>query len=224
MLSLSIIILSLETSGMSRGSARKKSRAYHHGDLKAALLRETEAILERDGVQALSLREAARAIGVSHAAPANHFGDLTGLLSELAAIGFNRFSAALAAAKAAAGDDPAAMRSAMGRAYVGFARAHSELFALMFQSRRLDMTRPALIEAIGGARQALRGATFARATDAPASPLATAAHGVALWSLVHGFAVLLNDGRLEGTLNSMPGGEDADALLDAVLATTQVGA
>ncbi len=96
--------------------ARMKSRAYHHGDLRAALLLETEAILERDGVQALSLREAARAVGVSHAAPANHFGDLTGLLSELAAIGFNRFTAALVAAKAAAGDNPRAMRTAKGRA------------------------------------------------------------------------------------------------------------
>ena len=203
--------------------ARKKSRAYHHGDLRAALLLETEAILERDGVQALSLREAARAIGVSHAAPANHFGDLTGLLSELAAIGFNRFTAALVAAKAAAGDNPRAMRTAMGRAYVGFARAHPELFALMFQSRRLDMTRPALCEAIGAARQALRGAAFARAPVDPAAPLATAAQGVALWSLVHGFAVLLNDGRLAGTIKALPGGEDADDLLDAVLAASQIG-
>src|ERR1700729_145260 len=108
---------------MSEPEIPSAGRPYHHGDLKAALLAEAETILERDGVQALTLRAAARAVGVSHAAPANHFGDLTGLLSELAAVGFGRFTAALVAAKAAAGDNPRAMRTAMGRAYVGFARA-----------------------------------------------------------------------------------------------------
>ena len=68
---------------MSELSIESPPRAYHHGDLKAALLAAAEAILERDGIQALTLRAAARAAGVSHAAPANHFGDLTGLLSEL---------------------------------------------------------------------------------------------------------------------------------------------
>src|ERR1700744_2758366 len=102
-------------------------RPYHHGDLKSALLAEAETILERDGIQALTLRAAARAAGVSHAAPANHFDDLTGLLSELAAVGFNRFSAALMAAMETAGGDPRARSNAMGAAYVRFARAHPGL-------------------------------------------------------------------------------------------------
>src|ERR1700679_1446541 len=88
-------------------------RPYHHGDLKTALLQEAELILERDGIQALTLRAAARAAGVSHAAPANHFGDLTGLLSELAAVGYNRFSMALTAAGEAAGPDPRIRSEAM---------------------------------------------------------------------------------------------------------------
>ncbi|MER2507799.1 MAG: TetR family transcriptional regulator, partial [Amaricoccus sp.] len=61
-------------------------RAYHHGNLREALLAGAERILERDGADALTLRAAARAVGVTHAAPRNHFGDLTGLLSELAAL------------------------------------------------------------------------------------------------------------------------------------------
>ncbi len=81
-------------------------RPYHHGDLRAAMLQAAEAILNRDGLGALTLRAAAREAGVSHAAPPHHFGDLSGLLSELAASGFVRFRAHLVVAADAAGDDP----------------------------------------------------------------------------------------------------------------------
>src|SRR5947199_7464628 len=72
-----------------------RQHSYHHGDLHDALLNAAETVLERDGVQGLTLRAAAREAGVSHAAPTHHFGDMTGLLSELAAVGFRRFGAAL---------------------------------------------------------------------------------------------------------------------------------
>ena len=69
---------------------------YHHGALHQALLGAAEIVLERDGLQGLTLRAVAREAGVSHAAPTHHFGDLTGLMSELAALGFRRFNAAMA--------------------------------------------------------------------------------------------------------------------------------
>src|SRR3954469_21951019 len=78
---------------------------YHHGALRDALLTAAETVLERDGLQGLTLRAVAREAGVSHAAPTHHFGDLTGLLSELAAIGFRRFGAAMRSA-AASGSTP----------------------------------------------------------------------------------------------------------------------
>ena len=71
----------------------KRPDTYHHGSLREALLQAAERILERDGIQGLTLRAAAREAGVSHAAPKNHFGDMTGLLSDLAAVGFERFVA-----------------------------------------------------------------------------------------------------------------------------------
>src|SRR3982751_372137 len=73
---------------------------YHHGALRDALLEAAERVLERDGLPGLTLRAVAREAGVSHAAPTHHFGDLTGLLSELAAIGYTRFNAAMIAANA----------------------------------------------------------------------------------------------------------------------------
>ena len=197
--------------------------SYHHGDLRAALLAKAEAILEHEGIRALTLRAAARAAGVSHTAPHNHFHDLTGLLSELAALGFKRFGAALAAAMATAGDDPQARMGAMGTAYIGFAQAHPGLFTLMFRSDQIDPARPALRDAIQASRQALQDAVFARAPVKSLSPLQMAAQATALWSLVHGFAVLLLNGRLDGTIRRLPDDVTADRLLEAVLAMVRVG-
>lgn len=203
---------------MARATARPAARPYHHGDLKAALLAEAERILEKEGIHALTLRAAARAAGVSHAAPANHFGDLTGLLSELAAVGFNRFGAALAAEMDAGPSDPKARMIAMGRAYVGFARAYPGLFALMFRSERLDPLRPALCDATAASGAALRAAVAARAPSGSMPPEKVATQAAAMWSLVHGFATLLLDGRLD----DLTGADGGDALLERVLAAVEV--
>jgi AcrR family transcriptional regulator len=192
-------------------------RPYHHGDLHTALLAEAETILERDGIGALTLRGAASAAGVSHAAPKNHFDNLTGLLSELAAVGYRRFAAVLAAAMEAAPADPHTRMVAMGHAYVMFARKYPGLFGLMFRSEWLDADRPALRDAIEAARQALRAAISAQAGK-PLPPLQLAAQATAAWALVHGFSVLLLEGRLDATIKSLPRGENVDSLLEAMLA------
>jgi AcrR family transcriptional regulator len=193
------------------------SRPYHHGDLPNALLTEAERILEAEGMPALTLRAVARAAGVSHAAPANHFGDLTGLLSELAALGYRRFAAALTAAVEKAGPEPKRRSDAMGRAYVDFARAHPGLFTLMFRSERLDAQRPALRDAIQGGRDALRKIIGEHPAAATRTPLQRAAQGVAIWSLVHGLSMLLLEGRLRATLAALPPSVTVEDFLDAVL-------
>lgn len=196
---------------------RHAARPYHHGDLHAALLAAAEEILERDGLPALTLRAAARAAGVSHAAPAHHFGDLTGLLSELAAQGYQRFAAALREAIEAAGGDSRSRLRAMGRAYVRFAKAHRGMFMLMFRAGSLDFTRPALSAASNEASRLLRDAILARSPKSAAPNAAIAAEIVAAWSLVHGFAMLLIDGRLDSLMHDLPGNGSAETLLDAVL-------
>src|SRR5581483_12252958 len=84
--------------GAAKAKASVETTPYHHGALHDALLQAAERLLERDGLGGLTLRAVAREAGVSHAAPTHHFGDLTGLVSELAAIGFRQFNAAMAAA------------------------------------------------------------------------------------------------------------------------------
>lgn len=200
---------------------RSKAQAtpYHHGALQEALLTAAERILERDGLPGLTLRAAAREAGVSHAAPTHHFGDLTGLLSELAALGFRRFGEALRAA-ADRQTAPGARLDAMGSAYVTFAKAYPGMFTLMFRSERLDMTRPALAEAANAAGNALGQAVGAQRQETisrQAPTLAQAARIVRAWSMVHGFAVLLLDGRLRQFLTHLPPGETDATLLEAML-------
>src|SRR5437667_1757874 len=114
-----------------RRSRSTEDTPYHHGALRDALLQAAERVLERDGLAGLTLRAVAREAGVSHAAPTHHFGDLTGLVSELAAIGFRQFNAAMAAAGSAAGSALMEKALARAKAYVGYAQAHPGMDELM---------------------------------------------------------------------------------------------
>ncbi|WP_218510324.1 TetR/AcrR family transcriptional regulator [Variovorax sp. dw_308] len=199
---------------------RAAATPYHHGDLRAAMLEAAQRILESEGIEGLTLRAAARAAGVSHAAPKNHFGDLSGLLSELAAIGFRRFTSELKAAMEKMPSGSAEERlDAMGAAYVGFAKAHPGMFVLMFRGERLDLQRPALRQAVDEAQAALASSMAARlGIDAAATGhgSVTPEQGAAMvraWSLVHGFSMLLIDGRLDRVLAQMPPGSDWRTLL-----------
>jgi AcrR family transcriptional regulator len=188
---------------------------YHHGALHEALLKAAETVLERDGLTGLTLRAAAREAGVSHAAPTHHFGDMSGLLSELAAAGFRKFGAALSAA--AASETSAKERLvAMGEAYVTFAGDYPGMFLLMFRSERLDVTRPGLREAMDQAFAVLtRGVSDRRGTAS--SPLAMIADVTRSWALVHGLAMLMLDHRLDHIVAHLPEDADARDLLRAVL-------
>src|SRR5882757_675200 len=196
---------------------------YHHGALHDALLKAAARVLERDGLAGLTLRAVAREAGVSHAAPTHHFGDLTGLVSELAAIGFRQFNTAMAAAGSAAG--PALMEKALARAkaYVAYAQAHPGMYGLMFRAERLDMKRPALHEAAEASFAGLAGAIGASRQEQISETALSLDQGAAIaraWSLVHGFTMLLLDDRLCDILRRLPEGTDAETLLDAMLKST----
>src|SRR6201998_1444661 len=206
-----------------RGRPAPESR-YHHGALHEALLEAAERVLERDGVSVLTLRAVAREAGVSHAAPTHHFGDIAGLLSELAAIGFQQFNAAMAQASAADGP-PMETGVARARAYVGYAQAHPGLYGLMFRTERLDMKRPSLDQAASASFAELVGAGGASRREhisEQALSLDQAAAIARAWCLVHGFTMLLLDGRLCNILKRLPEGSDVETLLDAMLRSSVV--
>lgn len=108
------------------------SRPYHHGDLRSALLRSAERTLRDKGAGALSLRELARDIGVSHAAPGRHFKDKQALLDALALDGYERLNQALHTAAEHLELPIEERMTATARAYLGFAVENPELLELMF--------------------------------------------------------------------------------------------
>jgi AcrR family transcriptional regulator len=195
---------------------------YHHGDLHGALLKAAEVVLERDGLSGLTLRAVAREAGVSHAAPTHHFGDLTGLVSELAAIGFRSFNATMTAA-GSTGSTPLESALARAKAYLAYARARPGMYQLMFRTERLDMTRPNLREAANASFAGLArviGANNAGDAATEALTIDQAAQIARTWSLVHGFTMLTLDGRLGDILRRSPEGTDPEGLFMEMLKIT----
>lgn len=178
---------------------------YHHGSLREALLTAAEKILQREGINALTLRAAAREAGVSHTAPAHHFNDLTGLLSALAASGFARlYNFGRAEADAAETKD---QLLAHARGYIAFARTHPGLFKLMFRSERLDWDQPDLASAAGNAYSLLTpAAEDPLRQDKPGQK--SLADTMARWSYIHGLAMLIIDGRLSAGVSMIPGADE----------------
>ena len=171
-----------------------RRRSYHHGDLRAELVRVAGDILDQGGPATLTLREAARRAGVSHSAPYRHFADRETLLAEVVAQGFAQLGAALREASAAGGVEVA-------RAYLRFALAHPSRYRLMYAGEIAPGCYPDLADS---SKLVLR----VLADSIPG--LGDAEHarraGTASWALLHGLADLLLGGHL-----GPPASDAADA-------------
>jgi AcrR family transcriptional regulator len=175
--------------------SRKSARRRWDIDLPAALLEATENILREHGLDKFTLREAARRAGVSHGAPAFHFGDVSGLLTAFAAQAFAEMTALMVRYRLAAAKDPRSQLVATGCAYIDYAIAHRPQFQLMFRRDRIREDDPRYVEASKQAflqleetmRPFLKGAV----DDGERAQRLTLA-----WSAVHGFATLVLENRL----------------------------
>ena len=176
---------------------------YHHGDLRRTLVETGIWRLRAAGVDGLTLRGVARLAGVSATAPYRHFADKEALLAAIAAEGFERLRVAVEAADASS-RGMEALR-AQGVAYVRFAREEPALFRLMFGAA---VARGSL--SAGAAFGVLR----ARITSLVPTDRAEIA-ALSAWSMVHGLASLLIDGRIDPP--------DPEALVRAVLAQFALG-
>ncbi len=172
------------------------ARSYHHGDLRHALIATAESLLAEKGVESFTLRECARRAGVSPAAPAHHFGNMTGLLTAIATLGFNELAARMNDALAASDGTPEGQLKAIGLGYVGFALAYPARFRVVFGRFPLDTCDPAFDaasrRAFGILAERIRPGLDPDDLPSPADQ----ARLVAAWSTVHGFANLAIDGRL----------------------------
>ena len=187
------------------------TRPYHHGDLRQAVLTAAVGALAESGPAQLSLRDLARRAGVSHAAPAHHFGDKAGLLTAVAAQGYHLLADTLTAARQRSGDF-----LEVGVAYVRFAVDHRAHFEVMFRPDLYRPDDPEVVAARQRAADALAAGvgSVAASRRGPDVPLA----GVAAWSLVHGFATLWLNHALPPTLGADP--ETAARAVAAILFRT----
>lgn len=164
------------------------ARPYHHGNLPEALASAAEALVREKGAHGFTLRECARRAGVAHSAPAHHFGDVSGLLTEVAARGFDRLTRRMRNERSdASGAD---VLRAIGRGYVAFALSDPPIFVLMFHSDRIDRgsrrLQTAGEDAFGELVDAVAETTGRTSRDEDTLRFA--------WAAVHGLAMLLVDG------------------------------
>ncbi len=193
-------------------------RGYHHGDLRQAMIEAAEAVLAEKGVGGFTLRECARRAGVSPAAPAHHFGNLVGLLTAIATLGFDDLSNTMEAAVADAVSDGRDRLAAIAEAYLAVALARPGRFRVVFGrlglKREDEQLRQAGIRAFGilvretklalGRQDAEDAPTLLPSSYAEDADLGTI---LFVWSLTHGFSTMLVDGQL-GAFEAQPGGRE----------------
>lgn len=170
------------------------AKRYHHGDLRAALVKAGLALLGERAADDLSLREVARHVGVSATAVYRHFPDKQALLSALAAEGMEELGRRQRAASEKAGGGPDGF-AASGAVYVHFAVENPALFRLIFASAPPINLLEADLGKVGLAMRGLREDIAAlMPPHLPEAARRTAA--LHAWSLVHGLAMLILDGQV----------------------------
>ena len=181
--------------------------AYHHGDLRAALLAEAAAMIAEGGAASVTMRAIGQRIGVSRAAAYRHFADKTALLVAVAANGFTRLGARLQATQARASRSSVERLRSLGEEYVRFALENPAHYRLMYGKEALTREEvPELREAAEGLfeqfvaviRAHQRGGTIKRQNPR--------AQAYVAWSAVHGLASLVIEGQIRGT-------DDIDGLI-----------
>ncbi|QIK73655.1 TetR/AcrR family transcriptional regulator [Propioniciclava coleopterorum] len=184
------------------------SSSYHRPELRADLLAATRALVEAEGTHAVTIARVARACDVSVAAPYRHFANKAALLGAVAADGYAALGSEMAAAAGRAGS-PADRLVAAGVAYVGFAIAHPDLFALMFD-RDLRDPHPA-------AHAVLEGLAALIDSQDLAVPPEVALRDA--WALAHGLATLRIGGMATFTRDDSPARLERDlrGLLSGIL-------
>ncbi len=172
-----------------------KRRGYHHGNLREALIEAALQLIREKGPAGFTIAEAARAAGVSPAAPYRHFRDRDELMADVAKRGFDEFSTALNGAWDQGRPNPLAALMHIGAAYLAFARDNTATYTAMFESGLKFSSYPQLVAASEAAFAILRNACEAVIARLPAAKrppaLMMALH---VWSLSHGIASLYGRG------------------------------
>lgn len=189
-------------------------RGYHHGNLREALIKAALDLISEKGPAGFTFAEAARAAGVSPAAPYRHFRDRDALVADVAKRGYGAFAAALAEAWGGGAPEARTAFERLGRAYLAFARREPAFFSAMFESGLSFSDYPDVRAEGDKAFAVLREACEALTAGTPARTrppaLMMALH---IWSLSHGIAALFARGDKARRAIPMP----PEELLEAAI-------
>lgn len=171
------------------GSGERKG--YHHGNLREALIRAALNLIGEKGPAGFTFADAARAAGVSSAAPYRHFRDRDALLADVAKRGFELFAASLEKAWNDGKPNPYVAFEAVGRAYLAFARKEPAHYSAMFEAGVATDVDSELQKASDAAFNVLRRASEALTAHLPAGGRPPALMmSLHIWALSHGIASL----------------------------------
>ena len=171
--------------------------AYHHGDLRAALLAEAEAMIAEGGAAAVTMREIGRRLGVSRAAPYRHFEDKTALLVAVAAIGFERLKVRLESTDADSPRSSVERVTRMGEEYVRFALENPAHYRLMYGKDALArLDQPELREAANELYEHVVEVIEAHQRSGGIERQDPRAQAYVAWAAVHGMASLVIEGQI----------------------------
>lgn len=177
-------------------SASAPRRGYHHGNLREALVESARVLIEEKGPLGFTMAEAARAAGVSPAAPYRHFKNREELIEAVATRGFEMFAERLEAATEGGEAAPLAAFAAAGAAYLDFARRNSGYYMAMFESGIALASDPELKRAADRAMAVLRLAAERLSAHLPPAkrpPAGMVANHI--WAFSHGVVELFARGR-----------------------------
>ena len=199
---------------MSARPARKPLNAYHHGDLRDALVQAALAEVELGGPEAVNISALAKKLGVSQPAPYRHFADRDALLAAVTAEAFRQFSATLRDAMAK--PSKRSKLSRLAQATLAFGLRRNGIYRLMFASRMV---------ACAPKEGELRNATsetfnlVLEALEAPAVGLLRERHALKIWAALHGVVMLAEQGLMTGEIADLT----REELVDDIVEQTKLG-
>lgn len=196
-----------------------EEKTYHHGDLKRALLDAAFKVLDREGVEALTIRRLARDVGVAHSAPANHFASRKALLTGLANECFQSLFDAQSLALTTQGESENGLIElwALYHATLQFGLRYPHRYRMMFRWEMLEEDDESLKAGMDQLYERLM-TCLAKMRRPEEDRVSDESRAIALWSLLHGYLVMRIEGTLVGSrLDEVSGQPREDAILELLL-------
>ena len=197
---------------MTRNTTNKK--AFHHRDLKNALLEHALTILDEQGESSVTIRAVARAAGVSHAAPVNHYKDRTALLTAIASTQFELIRQDIINRLQNPELSPTERIDSFADAIFDYGFKHPNRYRLIWRADVIDQSDPVLLQAADGIYDPLCQELERALPSGALAKFDRDSYAVMLWSIIHGYTDLRLNGLFLDKSDSVNGLPRRRALLD----------